>query len=99
MPKKLFRPPAHLVDQWPEVFDDMLMNSMPLAYLQTIKLEFDDGRMWHISIEDLLETQTSDQVIEHLLTVLEDLSIINIEFDIDVDKLRTDIAAETKKFL
>ena len=97
MPKRLFRPPAHLVDQWPEVFDDMLMNSMPLAYLKTIKLEFEDGRIWHISIEDLLLTQTSDDIIENLLNILDDLSITNIDFDIDVDKLRKDISIETKK--
>jgi hypothetical protein len=97
VPKRLFRPPAHLVDQWPEVFDDMLMNSMPLAYLKTIKLEFEDGRIWHISIEDLLLTQTSDDIIENLLNILDDLSITNIDFDIDVDKLRKDISIETKK--
>lgn len=97
MSKRLFRPPAHLVDQWPEVFDDMLMNSMPLAYLKTIKLQFEDGRIWHISIEDLMLTQTSDEIIENLLDILEDLSITNIDFDIDVDKLRKDISIETKK--
>lgn len=91
MPKKLFRPPDHLIDQWPEIFDDMLINSMPLVYLKTLKITFTDGREWHISIIELLESMDSEEVITHLLDILEDLDIKNIEFDIDVKQLKLDI--------
>ena len=91
MPKKLFRPPDHLIDQWPEVFDDMLINSMPLVYLKILKITFTDGREWHISISELLENMDADEVISHLLDILEDLDIKNIEFDIDIKQLKLDI--------
>ena len=91
MPKKLFRPPDHLIDQWPEVFDGMLINSMPLVYLKILKITFTDGREWHISISELLENMDADEVISHLLDILEDLDIKNIEFDIDIKQLKLDI--------
>jgi hypothetical protein len=91
VPKKLFRPPDHLIDQWPEVFDGMLINSMPLVYLKILKITFTDGREWHISIAELLENMDADEVISHLLDILEDLDIKNIEFDIDIKQLKLDI--------
>lgn len=99
MPRKLFRPPDHLIDQWPEVFDDMLINSMPLVYLKTLKITFLDGRLWHISVKDLLNEMGYDEVVEHLLSILDDLDIKNIEFDIDVKQLKTDISKEIKKLI
>lgn len=99
MPKKLFRPPDHLIDQWPEVFDDMLINSMPLVYLKTLKMTFTDGREWHISISELLENMDTEEVISHLLDLLEDLDIKNIEFDIDIDQLKLDIKNQVNGLL
>jgi hypothetical protein len=99
VPKKLFRPPDHLIDQWPEVFDDMLINSMPLVYLKTLKMTFTDGREWHISISELLENMDTEEVISHLLDLLEDLDIKNIEFDIDIDQLKLDIKNQVNGLL
>jgi hypothetical protein len=96
VPKKLFRPPAHLVEQWPEVFDDMPMNSMPLAYLNSIEIEFADGRLWSISIKEMLQNRSVDDVVENLLSILDDLDIKNVEFDVDVERLKTDIDYQIK---
>lgn len=96
MPKKLFRPPEHLVDQWPEVFDGMPMNSMPLVYLRNLEIEFADGRIWSISIKEMLEDRSTNEVIENLLSILEDLDIKNVNFDIDIDQLKFDINNQVK---
>lgn len=99
MPKKLFRPPAHLVEQWPEVFDDMPMNSMPLVYLRNLEIEFADGRLWAISIKEMMEDRSADEVVENLLSILEDLDIKNVRFDVDVDQLKNDINSQVKKLI
>ena len=43
MPNPLFKPPRHLVKEWPEVFEDLYMNTMPVAYLDSVRLDFTDG--------------------------------------------------------
>ena len=55
MPNPLFRPPRHLVKEWPEVFEDLYMNTMPVAYLDLVHLEFKDGRIWEIDIKNELD--------------------------------------------
>ena len=54
MPKPLFKPPRHLVEEWPEVFEDMYMNTMPVCYIDMIRMEFNDGRIWEINIQEQL---------------------------------------------
>lgn len=101
MPKRQFKLPEHLVQKWPEALEDLEMNTMPLAYLELIKLEFTDGRIWHISITDLLKEQAADDVVEHLLNIIEgnEGEIKKIDFDIDIDKLKLDIDQGTKRIL
>lgn len=101
MPKKLFKPPAHLIKQWPEVFEDLYIDTMPLAYLNVLKIEFADGRLWHISVSELLRETSPDDVIDKLLDIIEsnEEEILNIDFDIDIIKLRTDLDKEVKKLL
>jgi hypothetical protein len=52
MPNPLFKPPRHLVKEWPEVFEDLYMNTMPVAYLEMVHLEFVNGRVWQIDIKE-----------------------------------------------
>jgi hypothetical protein len=101
VPKKLFKPPKHLIKQWPEVFEDLYIDTMPLAYLNLLKIEFADGRLWHISVSELLRETSPDDVIDQLLTIIEnnEEEILNIDFDVDVVKLRTDLDKEVKKLL
>jgi organic radical activating enzyme len=72
MPKPLFRPPKHLVQEWPEVFDDLYMNTMPVAYLDFITLEFNDGRVWEINIKEQSKESDNDTIADHLLETFQE---------------------------
>lgn len=98
MPKRLFRPPAHLVKQWPEVFEDMYMNTMPLFYLNSVQIVFKDGRIWEIDIESQLKISEADVVADKILDLFEEYhkEIENIDFNIDTDKLKKDIENSSK---
>lgn len=99
MSKALFRPPRHLVKEWPEVFEDLYMNTMPVAYLDLVIIEFDDGKVWQIDISaQLLETD-ADSVCNKLLDIMQEYkeSIVKMDFKINVDKLKKDIKEETSK--
>lgn len=101
MPNPLFRPPRHLVKEWPEVFEDLYMNTMPVAYVDTIRLEFADGRVWEIDIKDQLKVEEPDGVADKLIETLNEYKeeIKKIDFKIDVDRLKKDIADSTKSIL
>jgi hypothetical protein len=101
MPNPLFRPPRHLVKEWPEVFEDLYMNTMPVAYLDTIHLEFADGRVWQIDIKDQLKEEKPDAIADRLLDTLAEYKdeIKKIDFKVDIDRLKKDIGDSTKSIL
>ena len=98
MPNPLFKPPRHLVKEWPEVFEDLYMNTMPVAYLERIHLEFSDGRVWEIDIKDELSKQEPDSVADTLINTLQEYKeeIKKIDFKVDIDKLKKDIKDSSK---
>ena len=101
MPKPLFRPPKHLVQEWPEVFDDLYMNTMPVAYLDFITLEFNDGRVWEINIKEQSKESDNDTIADHLLETFQEYKhdIKKIDFKLDIEKLKKDIENQTKNYL
>ena len=98
MPNPLFKPPRHLVKEWPEVFEDLYMNTMPVSYIDFINLEFQDGRIWQIDIKQQLAEDEPDSVAERLMFTLTEYkdTIKKIDFKIDVERLKKDIKDSTK---
>lgn len=98
MPNPLFRPPRHLVKEWPEVFEDLYMNTMPVAYLEKVHLEFADGRVWEIDIKAELAKQTPDNIADVLVSTLQEYKdeIKKIDFKVDIEKLKKDIKDSSK---
>lgn len=98
MPNPLFKPPRHLIKEWPEVFEDLYMNTMPVAYLDTIHLEFANGRVWQIDIKEQLKNTDPQDVADRLLDTLQEYKdeIKKIDFKVDVDRLKKDIFDSTK---
>lgn len=99
MPKPLFRPPKNLVEEWPEVFEDLYMNTMPVHYLDMIILEFENGRVWEINIVEQLSNTHSDIIAERLVETFREYrnEIKKIDFKVNVDKLKLDIKNSSKK--
>lgn len=98
MPNPLFKPPRHLVKEWPEVFEDLYMNTMPVAYLETVRLDFVDGRVWEIDVKTELTKQTPDGIADMLIATLQEYKeeIKKIDFKVDVDRLKKDIKDSSK---
>lgn len=101
MPKRGFKPPAHLVSQWPEVFEDLHMDTMPVAYMNLIRLQFGDGRIWEIDVASQLQESQPEAVADSIVDILEEYAedIVDIDFDINVELLKEDIKNETKNLL
>lgn len=101
MPNPLFKPPRHLVKEWPEVFEDLYMNTMPVAYLETVHLEFANGRVWQIDIKEQLKDVDPDEIANRLLETLQEYKneIKKLDFKVDIERLKRDISDSTKTIL
>jgi hypothetical protein len=90
-----------LVKEWPEVFEDLHMNTMPVAYLDMLRLEFNDGRIWEIDIQEQLKSEDPQTVADKLVTIFNDYKdeLKKLDFKMDIDKLKQDIKESSKKLL
>lgn len=93
--------PPEVIEHWPEVFKDLDVQVVPLEYLHSIRVFFEDGKVWEIDIEKSKE-KTSEENLEVTLEELfneYDEVITNIDFRLDTKRLKEDIEARTKYFL
>jgi hypothetical protein len=100
VPKKVFKPAKDVINQWPEVFEDLYMNTMPVDYLQCVVIEFEDGRVWEIDITDHLNDHDNKPLAERLTKTIKEYQneIKKIDFKIDIEKLKHDVESSTNKF-
>ena len=74
------------------------MNTMPVAYLNQLRLEFADGRIWEINVQEQLSNSTSDEVAEKLLNIFQEYrnDIKKMDFRMDIERLKVDIQESSK---
>ena len=95
--------PPDVVDQWPEVFSDIDVKAVPLSYLDSMRIIFEDGKIWDIDIANEIRKSGMAEVdieaeISELVSNYED-SIKHIDFRLDVAKVKKDVIKNTKRFL
>lgn len=90
-----------VVEHWPEVFKDIDVQVVPLAYLHSLRVTFTDGRVWDI---DVKESQKKGQdvnigdVLDDMFEEYEDV-IANVDFKLDTEQIKNDIQKRTQIFL
>jgi hypothetical protein len=77
------------------------MNTMPVAYLEMIHLEFLDGKIWQINITEQLIDSDPEVIANRMLETLQEYKddIKKIDFKIDIERLKRDIIDSTKEIL
>ena len=87
-----------MVKEWPEIFEDLYMNTMPVAYLILLRLEFTDGRIWELNIQEQLVNAEPNDVADKLLSIFQEYlnDIKKIDFQMDIERLKTDIQESSK---
>jgi len=102
VPRKLFRPSKQFVDEWPEAFEDLYINTMPVAYVEYIHIEFEDGSIWEIDIkEQTQDLEDPDKIAAKIMETIEDYreDIGKIGFKLDIEKLKQDITESSSNIL
>lgn len=100
MPKKPNKLPSDVIAHWPEVFKDVEVKAIPLEYLESINVTFSDGKIWVIDLNDPRKNTVDNlgEVINELLDEYDD-NIENIDFRVDVIKIKEDITRRTHVFM
>ena len=100
MKRKKF--PADVIRQWPEVFKDIDVHSVPMEYINTIHVEFNNGKVWDIDCKAKRSiSKDSNHVSKEIEKLFEEYgdAIKGVDFRIDSRRVKKDIQKETKRFL
>jgi len=93
--------PKEVIAHWPEVFEDVRLNVVPLGYLHTVLINFKDGKTWEIRITQKTKAggwEAFEKNLSELCKTYES-KIDNIDFKLDTHKVKRDIEKSTQKFL
>jgi hypothetical protein len=93
--------PKDVVDQWPEIFSDVDVRAVPIPYLHSMRIIFNDGKVWDINIDEHARKNSIDDLEEHLSELINTYEevIEHIDFRLDVERVKKDVIKKTKSFL
>ena len=92
--------PTEVVDTWPEIFNEISIDVVPIEYLHSVNVKFSDGKTWEIDIKKSLERIDTDieTALEDLFEEYEDV-IESIDFKLDTERVKNDIKKRTQLFM
>jgi len=93
--------PKDIVDQWPEIFNEIDVKAVPLEYLDSMRIIFKDGKIWLFRLKNKSKITETDEFKENLETLIDTYreNIEHIDFRLDVDKVKKDIVKKTNSFM
>jgi hypothetical protein len=93
--------PKDVIKDWPEVFEDVRLNVVPLGYLHTVLVNFKDGKTWEIRITQQTKKGGWEAFEKNLAELVKnyEATIDNIDFKLDTTRVKKDIERSTQKFL
>jgi len=102
VPDKL---PPEVIEHWPEIFKDVEIKAVPVEYVSSVIVTFDDGKVWEIELDQEKIKENGGDVAETLEDTLDsffaeyDEYIESVDFRLDTEQVIKDIKARTKQFL
>ena len=90
-----------VIDSWPEVFEEVSLNVVPIKYLCSIHVKFKDKRVWDIDIGPKSRDENWQAIERNIqeLVLNYKRQIDSIDFKLDTDKIKSDVTKQTNKFL
>jgi hypothetical protein len=94
--------PKDIIDQWPEIFKDIEVSVVPITYIKSVTIEFENGKTWEINIDaEKLKNASEEDIEDYLEAFFEEYDefIETVDFRLDTAKVIKDVQARTKRFL
>ncbi len=100
MSKRKKQPP-HSEKYWQDIFSTIDMDYLPIQYMNKCIISFRTGTVWEVDIKNSLNNQPIDDIEETLQELFEeyDGEIENIDFRMDMDKIKQDVSKRVAKFI
>lgn len=92
--------PKEVIDHWPEVFKDIDIKVVPVEYLDSIHVTFQNEDIWVIEFDKNqdITSEIINQQLDELFSEYED-EIVSVDFRLDTRKVKFDVQKRTKQFL
>ena len=90
--------PKEVTDHWPDVLEDVDIEVIPIDYLYSIRITFDDNITWDIAINEGDSDIDIENALDEVLNEYED-NIVNIDFRLNTQKVKEDITSRTNIFM
>ncbi len=93
------RLPLEVVSKWPDVFGDVDVRAIPLEYLDSLRVRFNNGKTWEVTV-DLTKNPVKqlEKTLKDLFNTY-DSSIKHVDFKLDTDRIKKDVQKRTRKFI
>ena len=87
-------------EYWEEILQTINVEFLPVEYIQLIVVTFDDGEIWEIDVADS-QGQSKEEIDDTLREFFDEYEdkIVNMDFRLNIQKLKRDIGKRTKRFL
>lgn len=98
MPKRKNISPE-VQDQWPGVLDEVDIKVVPIEYIRSVEVKFNDGKIWIMDIDqNVADADGLEIALDEMLAEYED-TITGVNFVVDIPKVKQDITRRTKLFM
>lgn len=93
--------PQDIIDHWPEVFKDIELSVVPMKYLHSVRVLFNDGKIWDIDVAKSIKQDEDTNIEQSLLELFKEYAdeIKHIDFRLDTVQIKKDIQARTNIFM
>jgi hypothetical protein len=92
------RKPQHGKDYWENIFREINMDYIPLDYVNTLVVTFQDKTIWEIDMMNRDLGDDPETVLDEFFNEYEE-TISTVDFRLDLERLKTDISKRTNRFL
>ena len=93
--------PKDIINLWPEVFGDIVLDSVPYPYLDCIIITFENGKIWEVSAPTKKDANSWAELEINLKKLMHDYgdNISNVDFRLDTQQIKKDVTRKVKQFL
>jgi hypothetical protein len=90
-----------VIESWPEIFETVDLNVVPIRYLCSVHVTFKDKRKWDIDIKPSARNDNWQSIERNIHEIVCNYKqhIESIDFKLDTEKIKKDISKVTNKFL
>lgn len=89
--------PQEIINHWPEIFEDIEIKAVPIEYLESVNVYFENGDIWEIDIHGP-EFNDAEESLNAFFEEYDD-TIVKVDFKIDSQRVKSDVVSRVHSFI